>query len=36
LKPAEVTLRSGMDRRENNAGDKSIWGIIHVYIEMSQ
>jgi hypothetical protein len=23
-------------KRENDEGDKPIWGIVHVYIEMSQ
>jgi hypothetical protein len=36
LKPVEVILRRGWEKRENNGGDEPNCGTIYVYMEMSQ
>jgi hypothetical protein len=37
LKPVKIILRMGLGvKRENNRGDKPNWGIVYVYMEMSQ
>jgi hypothetical protein len=36
LKPVEVILRRGKEKREKNEGDESNWGTLYAYMEMSQ
>jgi hypothetical protein len=36
LKSAEVILRSGRGKKENNGGDKPNWGTLCAYMEMLQ
>jgi hypothetical protein len=36
FKPVEITIRWGISKKEKNRGDKPIWVIIHIHMEMSQ
>jgi hypothetical protein len=36
LKPGEVILSRGVEKRDNNGGNELNWVVMYVYMEMSQ